>query len=209
MTMFSDGMLMAGGGAQAPAFISASDARAPNTINLPVPAGTSNGDLMIAFITSNVAGGSTSTPSGWTKILTSVGNNLTLEVFTKVASGEPASYAFSKSATVTGVMVTYRGGTGLVDVIGAYTYAAASAVSTGASIAPSVAGTLIGLFAARTDSLAISSGPTGMTTRKYAPAEPITMAVYDLSPSPAGASGAKTLTWVSSTATGGVLLQIY
>ncbi len=72
------------------------------TYNIAKPAGTVDGDLLIAVVgTQAIAASGVSTPSGWTLIDGQLGgtNVPGLYTFSRVASGEPASYTFSELAS--------------------------------------------------------------------------------------------------------------
>lgn len=64
-----------------------------------IPAGTQNGDLLIAFFTAYAASKTMSVPNGWDTILWRDYTNEKMRVCTRTASSEPASYAWSTANT--------------------------------------------------------------------------------------------------------------
>lgn len=208
MTLLCDGMLLGLGPAVDPApvpeFVEAAAARATSgaTVTISKPTGTVEGDLMTAVIFGAVAGTSL---SGWTVELIDTAQTFDIAVLSKKAGpSEPSSYTFT--ATVTGgrngAILTHRGGTGAVDVVGPYALS-----STASSIVAAQAGTLIGVFCTATGSATVTSPPAGMTLRSsYNPY--YSVFAFDLTPSSAGATGSKTCT-LSSASVYSLLLQIY
>lgn len=218
MTFWTSGMMAAsmGGGAALPVFVAASSAEmtSSNALTVDRPAGVVTGTFMIAFWFGAITG-TAPTLSGWTLVYDGVsGGNTGVAIFTKIAGGsETASYSFSGGPTNArnAHILAYEGGAGLVDVAGTKNEAN-STTATAASIAATQKGILISAFAIKGFGRTVSAAPSGMTQRSApvggAPA--ISTAVYDLSPSPAGATGAKTLTWSgSANDTAGVSIQIY
>lgn len=79
------------------------------TVN--VPAGVSNGDILI--MTWGASGNPAPTLSGWTLIDSLVGTNVEIYAWYRIASSEPASYTISHGfAWCSGCMIAYRSGTG-------------------------------------------------------------------------------------------------
>lgn len=80
------------------------------------PAGTADGDVLIAIITTNNGTVVVTPPAGWTQVSNSPVNatdGATLAAFWKVASGEGADYAFTVGATtrsICGWIGAYTGG---------------------------------------------------------------------------------------------------
>lgn len=212
MTMLSDGMLLGVGGNAGPVFVAEASAEAANTVTLTVnkPAGTASGDLMIAVVWGNSFTALTLT--GWTQVFISTSFSNDLAVFTKTAGGsEPSTYSFTGTQNVrTGTIVTYRGGVGAIDVQGTGVNSAPStAISTALSITTTISGVLLATFN-NAGPRTVSTPPSGMTQRSFVTGTSgVATALYELTPSPVGATGNKTLTWNSSNQTAGWLVQIY
>lgn len=160
------------------------------------PAGTVNGDVL----TAGVCFGSVATitpPAGWTEVYDSgaFGGSRQLKVYTKLASGEPASWTWSFSTSV-----------GIVIEVGAFDTRSSSSPnasggqvngssssSTAPSISPSVANCdLVGYFA--TDYDRTFTAPGGMTEREdqYASARSLGLMTEALAAS--GATGTRVAT---------------
>lgn len=80
------------------------------TVSPAVPTGTTNGDLILAFVAvSNTD--TVSAPAGWTPVAQHTGANLRAYLWRRVASSEPASYTFTAntSGNLRATLVTYRG----------------------------------------------------------------------------------------------------
>ncbi len=70
------------------------------TITLTVPSGTTNGDLLIAVLTTRLNSAHThTTPSGWTVTKSTASGNYRGTVYQRIASSEPADYAFANSGS--------------------------------------------------------------------------------------------------------------
>lgn len=211
MSFFAGRMMMAaaarGGGL--PGLVASSIQSADNNVTLTVdkPAGTLSGDFMVAFVWGNNM--SDMTLTGWTRVFINTVGSLDLAVFTKTAGGsEPSSYSFDQTGGARScVMATYRGVAGAIDVQSTGTNAANDATATALSITPTKPGLLLASFGLRTLGT-VSSPPAGMSYVNGLSAT-VSMALYELSPSSAGATGNKSLTWSSSTNSGGWMAQIY
>ena len=87
---------------------SSSSASGPVTIN--VPPGTKNGDLMLAYIATQSPDGAWITaPPGWTQVIKTFNSIQGSQLFWRVASNEPSSYAWSGTSYPQGAIRTYRG----------------------------------------------------------------------------------------------------
>lgn len=148
-----------------------------------LPAGTVNGDLLIAVIQADGDGSiaSITAPAGWTTVGSHSGATTTdsnsdtgrigyAKVFAKVASGEPGSYTFGlhSNASGAGVLYSLTGATQTPSAVGV-TYTSTSASST-THVAPSVTGAAGGMLLAAFMSGAVNGSalktwttPTGMT----------------------------------------------
>lgn len=210
MTIFSDGMLLGQDSALAIAYVSSSTGTASSVdlvINKPV--GVQSGDFMIAFIWGT--GFSSVTSTGWVQVFISTGADADLAVFTKKATGsEPSSYTLSSTENNRiGIIAAYRGGVGAVNVQAASTNESSSSISTATSITPTLPGILLTTLAIRDATRTITVPPPGMTLRAQSSIAFIQATVYELAPSPAGATGSKTLTWSGAGITAGWSVQIY
>lgn len=81
-----------------------------SSISVTKPAGTTNGDLLIAI----VGGTQSSTPAGWTSIGSAASGSSSLGTcyaYYKIASSEPSSYTFTLNSSYLGVasVLCYRG----------------------------------------------------------------------------------------------------
>lgn len=93
------------------------------SVSIDVPTGTQNGDMMVAVFGNGDAGGTEPTCSGWTRIgyvEDTAGSDGMISMFYRVASGEPTDYTFSypssSSNQTSGIIGTYRGVDGALDV---------------------------------------------------------------------------------------------
>lgn len=139
------------------------------TIN--VPAGTTNGDVMVMNLNSSWPNQTTIAVTGWTAILNytvNSGNNEYSHVYWRVASSEPASYTINPgNGNLLGSILTYRGvdNSNPIDV----TAAAGTEVNSGTTVtAPTVttvhANSMLVCFFVNRD-INTFSQPTGMTER--------------------------------------------
>lgn len=194
-----------------PVFVAGSgNSRGSGTSNVVVtkPTGVVDGDWLYAFIYSqvNVAA---PTISGWTQVYYDNAATQKLTILKRQASSEGASYSVFEPTTgsCSVSIVAYRGGLGDVDVVGTVARAGTTVTSTASSITATVNGVLLASFG-RSATFGIATPPSGMTQRN-SEATSAASAVYDLTPSPAGATGTKTLVWNSPTGTvTSILMQI-
>jgi len=90
------------------AYGSSNSASGPVTIK--VPAGTQNGDLMLAYIATQTSDGSWITaPAGWNEVIKTFNAIQGSQLFWHIANNEPASYTWSGTVYPEGVIRTYRG----------------------------------------------------------------------------------------------------
>lgn len=162
-------------------------------ITLGTPAGTQDGDLMVAVI-QNGFGDTTSISSpGWTADTSQGASNYGIHVAHRIASSEPGSRSFTLSnGYYSGVLLTYRNAS-LVDAVGAF-----QLNSSASSITLSAPGVLLGCFASAVGSRALTY-PAGMIERASADytASGI-IKVGEANPQPAGPTGTKTPSWSGS-----------
>ena len=125
---------------------------AATTITINVPSGVANGNiLLLTFITD--AGGSVTTPSGWTLWLAFANNRA---IFYRTASSEPASYTITQgsSSTCSACMVAFNNAA--IDVMGTIS------ANTSPSVADSITTTANGAFVF--DYLAVNVASRSVTT---------------------------------------------
>ena len=80
--------------------------RGPVTIN--APPGTQNGDLMLAYIATELTSGAWTAPSGWTQVIKTFNSIQGSQLFWRVANNEPSSYTRSDASCSQGAIRTYR-----------------------------------------------------------------------------------------------------
>ena len=126
----------------------------------------SDGDLMIVEVTTDSGTPAITLPAGWIEeqALSHTVATLTVNTFSKVASGESGSYDFSSSAAVYGGIAVYTTDTG-----GALSVAAKgiNEADTSTSTSPSLAalsGDMLHALFASDEGTAVTTAPTGMTS---------------------------------------------
>jgi hypothetical protein len=210
MTMLSDGMLLGEAAAGPLTFISSEGVTGSvPSLSINKPAGAQAGDLVVLLV---AHGNLAVSASGFTQQATNASGASRLTVLTRLLDGsEGSAFAVtSSSATKSVIALLYRGGAASVDVAGT-----PSQVTNATQVAPSVtatqSGILImasGLTAAGTPT--ITTPPSGMTQRHtIVGSAGMWIAAFDLSPSPAGATGSKSVVWSSSAAGCAGSMQIY
>lgn len=190
----------------APVFVNSSTVSLQDGTTLPltVPSGVQQGDLMIAFMTGNNTGISTTTwtsPSGWTEVADrGGGSDPSPSVSWKIAgASEPASYTFTSAsaAYLAGSIAVYRGGA--FDRVGTFS---SNAILN--SISPTLSQSLLlayGLTATQNITIGTPLSMTGRIVNNTA-----TLNSYKISEQEVaiGATGDRTMT----SATTGILLSI-
>lgn len=178
-----------------------------NTVT--APTGIQDGDVLIAIsFNGGISRSISSYPSGFSQLfIDSTGTNATT-VASKVASSESGDYSFTwnSSGRSSIVILVYRAITNSGPLFGALTRTDSFA-ATATSISPTGNGVLIAAFFIE-DSTTISVPPSGMALRSSQSSDPA-CAIYDLVPSPAGATGDKTAVWASEDTNIGLLFQFY
>jgi GEVED domain len=139
------------------------------TLTIPVPAGTSSGDLLLATISTD-SDETLDTPLGWTVIdQGSSGGAVTVAAYYRIATAtEPASYTFTWGSIeqAAGAILRYSGvsTSNPVDAFGVATGTSASPTSP--SVATLSADTrVVRIYGADDDDLATNPYPTGTTGR--------------------------------------------
>ena len=194
-----------------PAFRSASTASGSgSSITLAKPSGVAENDLLLAVIGVR-AQADVNSPSGFQSIERREDENPSLHIYAKSATAtEPTDYEFDlpSSEFFSGAMLCYQNSP-QVDTSSLSPFEGTNDDTiTANSITANEVGILIAVFVTRLNEPE-SSGPESMTQRVDLVGSP-SLWVYDLDPSPAGATGAKTLT-LSENARNkyGALVQIY
>jgi hypothetical protein len=191
-----------------PEFVSSSAQRNANTSSITVtaPAGIQNGDVLVALTYTGGAANITP-PSGFLQIYNEQAANPQVTINTKIASSESGNYTFtlSTSRNTTAAILVYRNAT-FVNTIGDLNRASSTATATALTITPSYRGVLLSSFS-NSANVSVSTPPSGMTQR-VAPINFPTVAIYELSPQEATATGDKTLVWSGTGTVSGLNLQI-
>lgn len=130
------------------------------------PAGTADGDLLVAIVTNSSGSTGVGAPAGWTPIGTFQSANPANQPFWRIASGEGASWTFtgtdgSRTTAAVGVF-RHTAGSGAFDASGVTQTASGTTVSA-PSVTPATAGDL-GLFlVAVAGTNTLSAAPTNYT----------------------------------------------
>ena len=123
---------------------SAATCNATANTSVSVPGGTTNGDVMLMVINSK-DNAAQATPTGWTRVGTQLNNTtaLTTNIFYRVASSEPASYAPTTTGVSHCLSISSFSGVDTTSPINASSQRAnpSSTTITADAITPSVAGT--------------------------------------------------------------------
>ena len=177
---------------------------------LPKPSGAQAGDLLVLYMNG------TDNPSTWTapEFTWRSGNgnfgNSRMVVLTRKLDGSEGS-GFSIGGTFRVVAaLLYRGGRAGFDVTAPPGQVTGATQST-PSITATRNGVLLAGFGLRGAGASIVTPPAGMTQRVLLTDSSFSLklAVYDLNPSPPGATGAKSITWNGSYAGAAGPMQIY
>lgn len=198
-----------------PVFVSSASASqaGSTTIAINKPAGVAIGDVLWAMIWTANSTSVSSLPTGWTVVASDFSGTHRYALCRKDVDGSEAasfSFLFAGSGNKHGSILCYRGGLGLLNVAGAKTEATAATIATAASLAATKAGVLLGFFVLSASGRTVTLAPSGMTQRTLQSGASMSSAGYDLTPSPAGSTPSKTLTWSGTGATvAGLQVQIY
>lgn len=154
-----------------------------NTVTITKPSGIVEGDLMIAMIVGDVAGGMTH-PSGWIQIAAAIGDTFTSEMSYKIAgASEPASYSWNTggissggAGLISGFRVDGVGSFVLDDDAGKIT--GQGTVITTNSVDVSQLNALLFCGFGNDDDEAVTNPPSGMDLRAYRVMESVVVAGY-------------------------------
>ncbi len=186
---------------------SANNGSGAKTLVIDVPAGTVQGNVMMATVT--VTGTTAPTaPSGWTVAKSSTGTALRQATYYRVAgASEPASYSWSlgSSRAAAGGIVTYNGVNQTAPVDATATANGASGNAEIASVTTSAANDQVLAIVSFATATTVSADPS--TTERYEESSASTTGeAADFAQAAAGATAAKTATpgssgsvWISAT----------
>lgn len=143
---------------------SAGNVSGTGTVVVSVPAGTVNGDLMIAVALRNSTD-IPSLPAGWTNLGTANAGPA-IRVCYRVASSEPANYSFVAAGTIAAIIATYSGAaaTSFIDQFSAPNRLT-STTSTALSVTPSVSNCMLVYVAGEGTTSGAWTGPSGWNQR--------------------------------------------
>lgn len=171
------------------------------TLSINTPAGTVDGDLMVAITVGANSSGAWSGPGGWTERTEAAGTFPRFAMYTKVAASEGSSHSFTQSVSqqVNGVILTFRRAT--YDTHASATTNTPTVTLT--SVSPSAAALLIALVGTNAaNSPSVPSGMTGVVSSTSAPGYQVSFQTVS-----AGATGTRSST-LASAYVGGCLLAI-
>lgn len=187
----------ASGGTGAVEFVASAQAQnsGSSTLVISKPAGTQNGDLMIALCTS-AAARSWTDATGWTEVIDQNASP-SIRVAYKVDGGsEPASYTFTLSASnnASGVIATFR--RAAYDTIGTISTAQSSGTQTAPAITLSFSSSAILAFFAHDTASKTWSSPTAglISTATDSDATQPSFALYRQLDMAAGSTGTRSAT---------------
>lgn len=201
-----------GGGTPTFVQVASNSSTGNNTVN--VPTGTLDNDVMIAFGTWANATSTITDPSGWTFVLELVVDaSRRLRAYYRVASAEPASYAWAVSPSVTNsiAICSYRGCKTAEPIDGT------PVTATVTSATPSVSGIttandntmlVMAAYAGGTRNYVDGTSTLGNERADLGGPGTLSLGVFDGVQATAGASGSKSVTLSSSSTTGMMLLGI-
>jgi hypothetical protein len=178
-----------------------------NVNTVTAPANIQDGDLLVA-VGFDRTNNTVSYPAGFSQVFLNNAQENSLFVAVKVAQNESGNYSFvwSGSGVNQVAVLVYRNASDLNILAGSITRASTN-TSTAASISPTAAGALIGVFGIES-TVTVTTPPDGMAQRAFGTSNPA-LAIYDIVPNGPGATGNKTLVWSGSNPNVGLLFQIY
>lgn len=187
------------------------DADSATSFTVAKPAGTQSGDFMLAYFFHHQDGVTLTGPSGWTLLTSNNASTNSAAVYYYTAGGsEPATYAFSSddAANNGAAILTFRGGTGAVDVFGTFATATSTAVSV-PSITPTVDGLNIAFIGAEVNDQNVTAKPARFTELFQEGQTPRIAAYSDEYLASEGATGTASFTLARSAGHKSIQLQIY
>ena len=158
------------------------------------PTGTIDGDILVAFVTSDAS--TTLSCTGWTKQTENASIFGTFATFTKTAASEGASWSFTAAASKMMVQVICVSGATAVDVFGTYPtpYSANPAVA--ASVTPTSSAIMFAAFFNSQATNSVTVDPAAMTLVDSQTQTYQGLFVYQESV-PGGSTGTRQVSWNS------------
>lgn len=190
----------------APSFISSSINRvnASTSLSVTAPSNIQDNDLLVCFFYA-AAQAATTLPSGFTSVYTDTTANPRINVGYKIASSESGNYTFTpaSSANIAAAILVYRNAS--YDVVGTIARSGTTTVSA-SSVTSTTSGILIAAFTTNNVAGVIITDPSGMTQQAKTTGTVVapSLVVYDEVISVSGATGSRTITWLSGAATTGI-----
>lgn len=186
----------------------AANGAAPTSLVVGAPAGTVDGDALVAFVTVSANATITTEPAGWTKLdeqaTGTASGDCRLAVYQKVAAAEPASWTWgwSTAADCAAATLAYTGvGATVIDASASRLMASSTTSHTAPSVTPSADTAVLVAFATNPffDGDTTFTTPAGLTVRAEADPGPGTtnravVKVFEAAGVAAVATGTKTTT---------------
>ena len=178
---------------------STSKALSGSTASLSVtkPTGTIDGDILVAFVTSDANTSIAST--GWTVQTQNASVFGTFAILTKTAASEGASWNFTAASSKMMAQVVCVSGAASIDVVGTFPAPSSGSPQVATAITPTGAGLMLGAFFNGSATNTVSSPPAGMDfidsqTQAYQGL----FAYSEIVPS--GSTGSRSITWAGTSA---------
>lgn len=174
----------------------------PPTINK--PSGTTDGDLLVLIYVNSNSAQQVDTPSGWT-LVARFGDgtvNSKINVFYKIASGEPTSYSYTTPANTSAYLLRITGfeSTGMMYVEGEGNQTNSTTPSIAAGVTPSVTNSLLIMISATNN----VGSPTTITNQAIATSNPTWSKIQETTDITYGTVAIAVATRPETTATGNV-----
>lgn len=187
------------------------DADGEEDFTVAKPTGTQSGDFMLAYFFHHDPGVALTGPAGWTLLTSNNASTNSAAVYHYTAGeSEPATYDFSSDddANNGAAILTFRGGTGEVDVFGAFGTANSTAVSI-PGITPTVDGLNIAFIGAELNNQSVTVKPARFTELFQEGQRPRIAAYSDEYLASEGATGTASFTLARSAGHKSIQLQIF
>lgn len=175
------------------------------------PTGTQSGDFMLAYFFHHEVNVELTGPAGWTLLTSNNAATNSAAVYYYTAGGsEPATYSFSSdnNANNGAAILTFRGGTGAVDVFGTFGTASTTAISV-PSITPTVNGLNLIFIGAENSPQSVTVKPVRFTEVFQEGTTPRIAAFSDERLASEGATGTESFTLQSNGGSKSIQLQIF
>lgn len=187
------------------------DANGATSFTVDKPTGTQSGDFMLAYFFHHNAGVNLTGPSGWSLLTSDNASTNSGAVYYYTAGGsEPSTYSFSSNSSANNgaAILTFRGGTGVVDVFGSFGVANSTTVTI-PSITPTEDGLNIAFIGAELFPQSVTAKPARFTELFQTGTTPMIAAYSDDYLASEGATGTASFTLQESAGNRGIQLQIY